>query len=138
MTSEYEIGVGAYIKPDGGLEAKRLLACDWDRADFRWPNPIREWAVTHATAINVTVTGRKERWIGGASWIRVRINWVQDDGPDTVTRGYVMVESDRARDQNAADFLRIMEREAEKRAKWALVKEARDSHAENIAKIMGS
>ena len=101
----HEIKVGSYIKKDGKDFGERLLPCDdWDKADFRWPNPIPEWRTKHAIACNVEVTGRVYRWIDGKAWMRVKFTWVGDGTQNIVTRGMVLVESDADRDRNAEEW----------------------------------
>ena len=100
-----EIKVGNYIKKDGVELGERVFGCDdWDRADFRWPNPIGEWRESHAVACKIKVTGRVAQWFGGESWMRVRIEWVQDDEASTFSGGYVMIESDESRERNGRAF----------------------------------
>ena len=83
--------VGSYIEKDG-LQGDRLLPCDdWDKAEFRWPNPIQEWREKHAIACNIEITGRTVRLIRGGSWVRVRFTWVGDDEPDTYSLGFMLV-----------------------------------------------
>lgn len=100
-----EIKIGNYIKKDGQAIGDRIFDCDdWDEADFRYPNPITEWRESHAIACKIKITGRKERFFQGAAWMRIEITWIGDCEPDTITRGFVMIENDEDRIRNANAF----------------------------------
>ena len=84
--------VGSYIRRDdtGGegmydLGGDGLLCpCDnWDKAEFRWPNP------NHGGALNVEITGRTIQMIEESPWVRVKLTWVKEDGPDTSSGGWM-------------------------------------------------
>jgi hypothetical protein len=92
MKDNAEAVVGSYIRRDGVQFGANLLPCDdWDRASFRWPNPIPEWRESHAIACNVEITGRTIQRYNGALWVRVKITWVGDREPDTTTGGYMLL-----------------------------------------------
>ena len=82
------IQIGSAILLDSGRCELLLDGSDWDRCDFRFPNPILAWAEKHAIAIKVEVTGRTIQRVQGEDAIRVRIEWIQDDEPSTFTSGY--------------------------------------------------
>ena len=87
-----EAVVGSYIRRDGVQFGAHLLPCDdWDKAEFRWPNPIPEWQQSHAIAVNVEVTGRTIRYYSGEAWVRVKLTWVGDGEPDTTTGGFMLL-----------------------------------------------
>ena len=92
--------VGSFIvkegEPVGEIMGEELLPCDdWDKAEFRWPNPIPEWREKHAIAVNVEITGRTFQripWHVGDDWIRVKLTWLKDGGePDTSSGGWLWV-----------------------------------------------
>lgn len=84
--------VGSFVRLDGRTFGENLLPCDdWDKAEFRWPNPIREWRESRAIAINVEVTGRVIQWKDGGGWLRVKVTFVGDGEPDQIVRGYMRV-----------------------------------------------
>ena len=86
--------VGAYIRKDDGGDGRLLPCDDWDKAEFRWPNPIPEWREKHATAVNVEITGTtvRRKWYGG--WVRVKMTWVKEDEPDTSSGGWMLWEKE--------------------------------------------
>jgi hypothetical protein len=86
------------IKLDGKTQtgysriAEALYPCDdWDRAEFRYPNPIADWRKKHATACNVKLTGKAIISAEGALWRRGQVEWVQDDEPSTFSGCLVKV-----------------------------------------------
>ncbi len=87
---EVKVETGSVIRLDTGRVEKLFPCDDWDRANFRYPNPIQGWEESHAIACNVTVTGRTEQRYGGERWVRVSIEWVQDDDPSTFSSGWLL------------------------------------------------
>lgn len=74
--------VGAWIVPDGWHLGGRLIASDWDKAQFRLPAPNTGCDL----AVNVETTGRVIRSHGG---IRVRITFVGDGEADRIRGGFM-------------------------------------------------
>ena len=70
-----------------------LLPSDWDRAEFRFPNPIHEWREAHAIALNIEITGRTFQWRNGRHMVKLRLEWVGDDEPSTYSEGWLLVDS---------------------------------------------
>ena len=63
---------------------EKLFPCtDWDKAEWRYPNPVPEWRESHAIACNVTITGRTIVHAKGGLWKRGKLTWVGDGEPDT-------------------------------------------------------
>jgi hypothetical protein len=95
---EVSAKVNSVVQLDSG-RFERLLEGDdyqdsgWDGCDFRYPNPIREWATKHAIACNVHITGRtfQDRMGDGRRWVRVKIEWVGDGEPNTYAGGWLSV-----------------------------------------------
>lgn len=85
-----EPAVGSYVQLDSG-RGEWLLGCDWDGAQFRFPNPVTPWRESRALAVNVEVTGRVLQWRDGGAWMRVKVTFVGDGEPDQVVRGYMRV-----------------------------------------------
>jgi hypothetical protein len=81
-----EIKVGTYIVPEKWGIGEKLKPGLAGFCDYYIPThsggPIKE------IACNVEVTGRKPRWFGGSWWMRVKIIFVGDGEPDTITRGW--------------------------------------------------
>ena len=89
----YAPRVGSHVRLDLNSFGKLLLPGDdpcgsWRGCQFRWPNPINEWAESRAIACNVTITGRTIR----NGYIRVRIEWVGDDDPSTFSGGWLQAD----------------------------------------------
>jgi hypothetical protein len=85
------VEVGSVIENAAG-RTEKLLPSDWDRAQFRFPNPIPGWEVSRAIACNVDITGRTFQERGRGNWfVKVRLIWVGDGDPDTVTEGWLAV-----------------------------------------------
>ncbi len=81
--------VGDVIERESG-NCDRLLECEWDGADFRWPNPIQEWKMSHARAVNIHITGRTfQHRSGGTWWVRVSMEFVGDGEPSTFCRAWL-------------------------------------------------
>ena len=100
-SATYEItpNVGSIVSL--GTRHEKLLPCvdepcaGWPGAGFRYPNPIREWAESHAIACNVTVSGRKIHTpFDGVNWVTVRIEWVGDCEPSTFTSGKMLLNAE--------------------------------------------
>jgi hypothetical protein len=87
------VDVGSRIQiGDNRTNVKTILPCnDWDRAMFRWPNPIQGWEEKHAIAMNVEITGRTFVYRSGSYLVKLRITWVGDGEPDTFTDGWLLV-----------------------------------------------
>ena len=91
--SKRQATIGSVIMLDTG-RVEQLLDCDdWDRADFRFPNPVQGWEVSHAIACNVHITGRTIKFNAstGDFHVRVQIEWVRDDEPSTFSGGWMFV-----------------------------------------------
>lgn len=88
------VEVGSVIRLDNTnkLSVERLLPCDWDQAEFRWPNPIEQWREIHAIAIKVVITGRSFVRHGGEYWAKVQIEWVGDGESSTFTSGWLLCD----------------------------------------------
>lgn len=87
---------GSWIRLDGSSEDKAIRWCDdWDRADFRWPDPV--FGEARGIACNVHVTGRTRQMFQGVATVRVQIEWVRDDEPSTFTKGRMYFESAEVR-----------------------------------------
>lgn len=86
---------GSYVVLDGRSVGECLLPCDdWDEADFRWPNPIREWRESRATACNVHITGRTFQFRCGARCARCRVEWIGDGEPSESSKGWLYVKEE--------------------------------------------
>lgn len=83
--------VGDVVELDSGRSEKLLPCADWNAAQFRFPNPIYEWRVSHAIACNVEIVGRALRKRHGDVWVRVKITWVGDEEPDVESRGWLLM-----------------------------------------------
>lgn len=82
------------LKLDGKTVSEALFPCtDWDKAEFRYPNPIPAWRKSRATACNVKITGRVPQLLTGAWWLRARIEWVGDGEPSTFSGGWVLCDA---------------------------------------------
>jgi hypothetical protein len=80
------------IEHGGSGRVERLYKCtDWDKAMFRWPNPIHEWRESRAIACNIEITGRTFQRRKGDYWVKIRITWVGDGEPDQYSDGWAMV-----------------------------------------------
>lgn len=90
-TNEYgqviaRLGIGTYVKPDGwhiGNVLKKGLDGFCDYYLLTNNNVIKELAV------NVEITGRTRRRISGDYYVRVKITFVGDCEPDTVSGGWI-------------------------------------------------
>lgn len=82
------VEVGTAVENAAG-RTEKLLPSDWDRAAFRFPNPIPGWETKHAIACNVTVTGRTFQWRKGAFYVKARMEWVGDGEPSTFSEGWI-------------------------------------------------
>ena len=83
--------VGSVVEHDTG-RTERLLPSEWDKAQFRWPNPVPGWETKHAIACNVEITGRTFQYRGGTYYVRIRMIWVGDGEPDTDCPGWLKVD----------------------------------------------
>ena len=89
--------IGSYVQLDNDRLGEKLLPgddyCDsgFPGCDFRYPNPVREWATSRAIACNVHVTGRTYQYKSGYRVVRVRVEWVGDCEPPTFTSGWLYV-----------------------------------------------
>jgi hypothetical protein len=85
-----EINVGSIIENAAG-RTEKLLPSDWDKANFRFPNPIWDWRETHAIACNIQITGRTFQYRQGDYYVKVRIEWVGDGEPNSYSEGWAKV-----------------------------------------------
>jgi len=85
------VEVGSVVELDSGRTEKLLVCDDWDRAAFRYPNPIREWAEVHAIACNVTITGRTIQYRNGSYYVRVAMEWPNEDEVSGRSSGWLLV-----------------------------------------------
>jgi hypothetical protein len=75
--------------------AEKLFQCtDWDRAEFRYPNPVSDWRESRAIACNVKQTGKTIVSYRGAQWLRGKVEWVHDDEPSTFSPCLIRVTWD--------------------------------------------
>ena len=87
--------VGKRVIPDGwgnpgNTSGSLLIPCDdWDKADFRLPTGYHEFH--YDLAVNVEVTGRTVQSKGGCYVIRVKVTFVGDCEPDTISGGWMEV-----------------------------------------------
>jgi hypothetical protein len=83
------IDVGTPVENEAG-RCEKLLPCnDWDRAEFRFPQPIAEFP---PIALNVEITGRTfQSRPGGGYQVRVRMVWRGDGEPDQECKGWAIV-----------------------------------------------
>ena len=81
--------IGSYVVPDGWNGwGDCLIPCDdWDKAEFRFPARTAGYDL----AVNVEVTGKKERYVLGMWAVRVRITYVGDGEPDQHDGGFMKV-----------------------------------------------
>lgn len=84
---EYRVEVGTVIKPDNWQFGQRLERSEWDRAAFRLPSGRYPGV---STAVNVVITGRTLRRIGGSYWLRVLIEFVGDGEPSISHGGWML------------------------------------------------
>ena len=72
--------------------AERLLPCtDWDKAEFRYPNPIKDWKESRAIACNVKITGEQIVPRLGGFYKRGMVTWVGDGEPDSHCKCWIPV-----------------------------------------------
>lgn len=85
--------VGSVVELSASGRCEALLPSDWDRAAFRYPNPIMGWEEKHAIACNIEISGRTfQRRSGGTYWVKVRITWVGDGELNTYGDGWLKVD----------------------------------------------
>lgn len=78
--------VGKMVQPDGWGSWEELLPCDdWDRADYRIA--VKKYDL----AVRVEVTGNTVQMVEGVQAVRVKITFVGDCEPDSITRGWMYV-----------------------------------------------
>lgn len=86
--SEIEVKVGSVIKPDEWRFPEKLVASDWDAAQFRIPctngGPIK------LLAVNVKITGRTWQRRECEYWVKVQIEFVGDGEPSTYSGGWML------------------------------------------------
>lgn len=75
-----EAKVGNYIVPAGWRIGQCLASSAWDKADFYLPTGMM---VVKEIATNIYITGRKFIWKNGERWVKVKIEFVGDDEPNT-------------------------------------------------------
>lgn len=72
------IAIGDSFNNETLAKARGCFPCrDWDKAEYRYPTALSDFAV------NIEITGRKEYWRDGTSWVRGRVTFVGDCEPDT-------------------------------------------------------
>jgi hypothetical protein len=81
---------GDWIKHPCGRMGK-LMASDWDMADFRWPLQ----ADGESRAVNIEITGRtfQRNRRANTSTVKVRIEYVGDGEPSVYVDGLMYVSS---------------------------------------------
>ena len=84
-----KVEVGTAVENAAG-RTEKLLPSDWDRAAFRFPNPIPGWEAKHAIACNVAITGRTFQRRKGAYYVKARIEWVGDGEPSTYGDAWIL------------------------------------------------
>ena len=58
--SEIEVKIGVCIRPENWPFGSRLIASDWDQAEFRLPRPnALPGDLIQSLAVNVVITGRR-------------------------------------------------------------------------------
>lgn len=92
--------IGSYIEPDRWSYGNKLVASDWDEAQFRLLTQYRAGGAYTPTpsgyvevAVNVEVTGRTLQRRKFGLWVRVRITFVGDCEPDETVSGWMIVEN---------------------------------------------
>ena len=92
-----EVKIGSYICPDGwlrtgdsvGSRGEWLVASPWsEAAEFGLPSSRLMDVVS---CVNIKITGRTTQRHGGASFVRVQIEWVHDGEPNDFSNGWMLV-----------------------------------------------
>lgn len=93
--------IGSYVQPDAWKHGEKLVASDWDQAQFRIPTGIRAGGAFTMTpsgyveiAINVEVTGRtwQRAPYTGTLRVRCRIEFVGDGEPSSFSGGWLYAD----------------------------------------------
>jgi hypothetical protein len=86
------VEAGSVVELGDSRIGRKLLPCtDWDKAMFRWPNPIPEWEVSHAIAVDFQITGRTFVRRHGSYYVKLKTIWVGDGEPNTYGDGWLLV-----------------------------------------------
>lgn len=88
---EVVVTEGTAVQLDTRRVAERLLPCEWEAAEFRYPCWALHAERVKGVACNVTVTGRTFKVVQGHQWIRCKVEFVGDGEPSTFVGGWVMV-----------------------------------------------
>lgn len=93
----YEVTEGTYIELDGQAVGKCLRRADWlegvpgyEDISVAWPNPVFE---DRAGAVKVEITGRTVQYQCGEAFVRVRVEFLDDDEPSTFVGGRAFLNS---------------------------------------------
>lgn len=90
--------IGDTLYPDGWAPSSTYLnPSDWDKAEWRIPS-ARYSGI--GLAIRLRVTGRTVQRKHGNLVVRVEITWVGDGEPDTYSKGYLVIDWERAKYHN--------------------------------------
>jgi hypothetical protein len=91
--NEIEVKIGACIRPENWPFGSRLIASDWDQAEFRLPRPNAfPNDPIQSLAVNIVITGRTWQRREGDYWLRVRIEFVGDGEPSAFAGGWMLRE----------------------------------------------
>ena len=87
---EVRAEAGAYVVPDGWRGFGGLLREAGDGfSTYRLP--VNSLGPIESLAAEVQITGRTVQYRGGNCWVRVRITFVGDGEPNTVTHGWMKI-----------------------------------------------
>jgi len=81
------IGSGVLLEPS--RRWVQLLGSDWDKCQFRIPDPV--FGIERGIACNIKITGHTLIRKYDCLLKRIRITWVGDGEPDTHSFGWIRV-----------------------------------------------